>query len=655
MNGRLRPLATLASATALSVAALPCAGALAGEAQTPLAASNYRVRAACPPPSLGHAGCLALQLVPVSAQARAYNRPIGIQRAAGSTPTAHNPAAGDFGLRPQDLHTAYELPETAGTEQTIALIDAYNDPTAEADLAAYSTMFGLPACTTANGCFEQVGETGSTSSLPFPKSSEELKAAEEGGEEAKEKAAAAVVWGAEISLDIETAHATCPNCHILLVEAETTSYADLEKAERSAETLGAGELSNSWGGPEEGVSVSHDSTGPFNDPKVVITASTGDNGYLGWDSEFAEEKGFANYPAASPHVVAVGGTRLALGVGGVWSGETVWNGSGASGGGCSVQFTAPAWQQAVSAWSGIGCATKRVLADVSADADPHTGVAVTDSSSACETEYVESATTHVIHWCTYGGTSLASPIIASVFALAGGAQGVSYPAQTLYQSERLAPATLHDVTEGSNGECAAGFNAGTGLTICTPAEEAAASCESKGRCLARAGFDGPSGVGTPAGILGFEAKVGGEENPAEEEKPHPKEGGNTNPVNISPAPAPPAPPPAAKTASSTPVVSALNLTINALIALNKQRPTASKVAFSFTLNSAAKVRVSLSHRIHIHHRSRWVTVGPTPTLAAIPGRNGARLSGHGKLAAGLYRLMVTPLSGRSRSILFHID
>ena len=121
------------------------------------------------------------------------------------------------------------------------------------------------------------------------------------------------------------------------------------------------------------MTVGHDSTGPFNDPKVVITASSGDNGFLGWDAEFEEESGFTNYPAASPHVVAVGGTRLTLGAESKWSNETVWNGSGASGGGCSVQFTAPAWQQSLSNWSSIGCSNKRVVADVAADADPHSG------------------------------------------------------------------------------------------------------------------------------------------------------------------------------------------------------------------------------------------------------------------------------------------
>ncbi len=671
MNGRLRQLLKLFSAAALAGALTPCACALAAEAQTPLPAADYGVHAACPAPSAHHAGCLALQLVPLSAQAKAHDTPIGIQRAASrAAPASHSPAAGDFGLRPSDLHAAYELPESATSEQTIALIDAYNDPTAEEDLATYSSTFGLPACTTGNSCFKKVGETGLEGSLPFPKTKEALLAAEAGSNAEKEEAEAAIGWGAEISLDIETAHAVCPNCHILLVEASTTSYADLEKAEKTAENLGATELSNSWGGPEEGVTVGHDSAGPFNDPKVVITASSGDNGFLGWDAEFAEESGFTNYPAASPHVVAVGGTRLTLGAESKWSSEAVWNGSGASGGGCSVQFTAPAWQQSLSNWSSIGCSNKRVVADVAADADPHSGVAVTDSSSACETEYSE-AGRHVVHWCTYGGTSLASPIVASVFALAGGAGGVAYPAQTLYENRLAAPSTLHDVTAGSNGECSLGFNAKTGLSSCTAAESAAASCESAGSCLAGTGFDGPTGVGTPHGIRAFvptgegtrEGEGPVEEKQKEEPREEPEEkftppspiheGSGVKPVN--PAPVQPPVAPTGTAASSSPVVVSLGLTINAVFALDAHRPSTSKIAFSFMLSSASKVRFTLSRRIRVHHHIRWSRVVPSATAAAISGRNDGRLTGRRTLAPGLYRLTVAPLTGHSRSIEFHIN
>ena len=154
-------------------------------------------------------------------------------------------------------------------------------------------------------------------------------------------------------------------------------------------------------------------------------------------------------------------------------------------------------------WSGVGCGTKRAVADVSADADPYTGVAVHDTSPECEYRYEEAKVKHVLYWCTIGGTSVSSPLVASTFALAGGASKVEYPAKTLYESEVKSPGSLHDVTVGSNGECTKPFSE-TGLSGCTTAEEAA-SCASKGVCLAGTGYDGPSGVGTPDGIAAFKA------------------------------------------------------------------------------------------------------------------------------------------------------
>ena len=319
-----------------------------------------------------------------------------------------------------------------------------------------------------------------------------------------------------------------------------------------------------------------------------------------------------------------------------------FKGSGASGGGCSVVFTAPLWQQNASGWRSIGCAQKRVVADVSADADPHTGIAVTDSSPACETEYIEGSTKHITHWCTYGGTSLASPIIASVFALAGGANGVEYPARTLYESERLTPGGLHDVTVGSNGECTSGFNAKTGLSYCEPSTEAAASCRSKGSCLAGTGFDGPSGVGTPHGIAAFEPgedanveetapeeipeETTPEEPPTEkpEERARSKEGTTVYPPV---APSSPSPAPVVTKASVTPFVSALGLTTKAVIALDARRPPASKVSFFYMLTAPARVSFTLARQVQVHHHPHWKSVGPSAGAAAAAGRNGGHLRG----------------------------
>jgi hypothetical protein len=414
---------------------------------------------------------------------------------------APSPGAGAFGLRPQDLHAAYDLPASVSSAQTVALVDAYNDPNAEADLKAYDEEFALPACTAGSGCFRQVNQNGETGSLPFPKTTKELESARKGTRAQREEAEEATGWGLEISLDIEVAHATCESCEVLLVEAGVPSYEDLETAERSAAALGAGEVSNSWAGPEVGETPELESASPFDHKGIVITAAAGDEGYLDWGAEAASERGYVGFPASSPHVVAVGGTRLSLGAGSAWAGETVWNGDGATGGGCSVVFTAQPWQQSVSDWSGVGCGTKRAVADVSADADPYTGVAVHDTSPECEYRYEEAKVKHVLYWCTIGGTSVSSPLIASVFALAGGASKVEYPAKTLYENEAKSPGVLHDVTTGSNGECTKPFTE-TGLSGCTSMEESK-SCASKAICLAGAGYDGPTGVGTPDGIAAF--------------------------------------------------------------------------------------------------------------------------------------------------------
>jgi len=255
MTERIRNIAALSSAALAAGLAFACATAAATGTVSPLPRSNYTVKALCAAPSPGFAGCLSLELQPATAAARAHNRPIGMARTA---PRAGQAAEGAFGLTPQALHTAYQLPTSPTATQTIALVDAYNDPTAEADLNAYSKEFGLPectkasgCCTKASGCFKQVNQNGSAkvSELPFPKTVVELEAAQAGTQKKKEEAAEAAGWGVEISLDIETAHAICETCNIVLVEAGTPSYLNLETAESQAATLGATEISNSWGGP----------------------------------------------------------------------------------------------------------------------------------------------------------------------------------------------------------------------------------------------------------------------------------------------------------------------------------------------------------------------------------------------------------------------
>jgi hypothetical protein len=491
-----------------SLCTLPAVAA--GEGSMPgLRGGEYSVRAVCGAPATRQARCMALQLVPrgTATTPSAQAQPSATAESQTVAP-ARSAAAGEFGLRPQDLHSAYELPSSAPDGQTIALVDAYNDLGAEADLGTYSKEFGLPACTSATGgCFEQVNQNGETGNPPFPTSTSELESALNGLR--RKKAEEAIGWGLEISLDIETAHAVCNNCHIVLVEASSPSFANLETAENTAARLGATEISNSWGGSECVFAGDCASSSAFNHPGIVITAAAGDEGYLNW---LEGSPSYANFPATSPQVVAVGGTHLSVARHGEWAGESVWNdggesdgvteGVGATGGGCSAEFTAPLWQQAVADWSKVGCGDKRAVADVSADADPYSGVAVYDSSEECP--YLQGYTVLTSHWCQLGGTSLATPLIGATFALAGGANGAEYPARTLYENVAGATGSLHDVTEGSNGECTKPFEEETGVSECTATEEAKASCASRAICLARAGYDGPTGLGTPEGISAFE-------------------------------------------------------------------------------------------------------------------------------------------------------
>ncbi len=691
MTARPRTTAAMFTSAALAAFVLLCAQAPAATTVAPLPPSSYTTRSICPAPAPGHATCLALALVAQTAQAREHTHPVGI---AATTPTtAPSPASGDFGLRPQDLHSAYALPTSAPSTQTIALVDAYNDLNAKADLEAYSAEFGLPLCTA--GCFSQVNELGESSNLPFPQTPADLTAQEtlckgsEAGEtnekkEEREEACLAVEeaqgWSVEISLDIETAHAVCQNCHIALVESESSDYSDFENAENTAARLGANEISNSWGGPECTTEGCVSDSSAFNHPGVVITASAGDDGFLNWLEE--PRWASANFPASSPQVVAVGGTRLErLGADGEWTGESVWNdggksgghkdGHGASGGGCSSHFTAQPWQQSVAGWSSVGCGSKRAVADVAADGDPYSGLAVYDTSPACETAYEEAHVEHVVHWCTIGGTSLSSPLIAATFALAGGANGAAYPARTLYESAANAPATLHDITSdittGSNGECATPFDGATGLPSCTSAAEAKTSCSSEPICLAGTGYDGPTGVGTPDGLAAFEpdteAEGKEEASPGTKEKtPHepPSTGGGLGGAfggsgagNPQTGDGSPSAPPASGTsaaAAQTVEIEGLALTQKALIALNTSRPRIDQFGFTFTVNIAAHVRVSLQRRVTRHRHTRWQAVGRALTIFALAGRNGERLSGRTVLASGSYRLTLTPAHGPAHSL-----
>jgi hypothetical protein len=632
-----------------------CQSALAAASLTPLPRSDYRVSPVCPAPSPGRSSCLALALVPVTREALAHTHPLAVART--SPLKAPSPAAGNYGLRPQDIRSAYKLPSSPASPQTIAIVDAYNDPNAESDLKAYDQEFGLLECTAANGCLRLVNQYGETGHPPFPKTAAELEQAHLGTISEAETAETATGWGVELSLDMEAAHSTCQQCKIILVLANSEANSDLEAAERTAESLGANEITNSWGGLEEGESAELEASSPFNHPGTVITASAGDDGYLSWDSG---EQGLAEFPASSPHVVAVGGTRLSLTTEGEWSSESVWNGDGATGGGCSVNFRAPAWQLSLADWSTVGCGEKRAVADVAAVADPYTGFAVHYTSPACEYVYQKT----VEYWCTIGGTSLASPVIAGVFALAGGSGSIPYPARTLYENAVRKPSALHDVQSGSNGRCTLGFNEATGLSSCTLAEEGA-SCASKAICVAGAGYDGPTGVGTPDGIAAFKASSEGagsepEQPGSGEGTGHVESGGTHTEASGAPESAPPTTTPAAPSevvrtpVSATTEISGLSLTLHAVLALNTARPRISQVGFVFDDSRAGRVRIALTRRARSHRWMAWAGVARVETVYVPAGRTSRRLAGGAALRNGLYRLTVTPAGGTVKSLLFQI-
>ena len=339
----------------------------------------------------------------------------GIKQPAALTGAA-KPFATPSGYAPADLQSAYALPSgTNGAGQLVAIVDAYGDPNLESDLAVYRAQYGLPTCSTANGCFHKLNQNGAASPLP----------ANDSG------------WAGETSLDVDMVSAVCPLCHIDVLEANTAG-GDLDTAITTAVGLGAKFISLSWGGGESSGETSEDAT--FNHPGVAITASSGDGAYG------------VIYPAASPYVVAVGGTHLTKVTGGRGWSESAWSGAGS---GCSAYEPKPSWQH------DTGC-TRRTVADVSAVADPGTGVAFY-------------ATYGGGGWGVVGGTSVASPIIAATYALAGApstaAQANSYPyAHT---------GSLNDATGGSNGTC--------GSYLCNGV----------------AGYDGPTGLGTPNGVAAF--------------------------------------------------------------------------------------------------------------------------------------------------------
>ena len=322
--------------------------------------------------------------------------------------------------QPKPLAAAYGLTwsPTLGQGKTIAIVDAYNSPHVEGDLAWFDHNYSLPACTYANGCLRKVNQNGAASPLP----------ANDAG------------WALEINTDVQWAHAIAPGAHILLIEANNTSFANFIAAEHYANQVSNAQyISNSWGGDEFPQEHNYDSNFTPKAGKAMLFAS----GDVGLPPE---------WPSSSPNVISVGGTNLSKN--GATITETVWGNLnrttyGAGGGGCSVYETANTAQSNFSQYAQAGCAGKRATPDLAAIADPNTGVYVYDS-------YPLQGKSGIFQ---VGGTSVATPVTAAMAA----DRNFSLPWSNLYGTKyawRDANAPLSNVTNGAT--CMTGYDLCTG-------------------------------------------------------------------------------------------------------------------------------------------------------------------------------------------------
>lgn len=382
------------------------------------------------------------------AEVAPWSPPAYAPRVAGSKSSSYTPA---------DMQSMYgvtgtALAQAAGT--TVALVDAGHDPLAATTLATYRSTFGQPACTLANGCFREVNQRGAADFSGVPDAS-------------------GIGWDTEIALDVQAVSAVCPTCDILLVDADSASNTDLMAAVRQAVAQGAQYVSMSWGGSELPYESSQDST--FT-PGVTFVAATGDAGYSHPAADALTSLLCAaapvlnllglgsctSYPATSPDVVGVGGTSARL-VSGTWQ-ETAWSGSSS---GCSLfehAFGPAASNAAVTS----ACGSMRATADVSALADADTGML----------GYLDDG-----HQYLLGGTSLAAPLVAALYALAGN----HIDPFNVYRTAAMSPATLADVTSGTTAGCSVAL---------VPL-----------LCTAAPGWDGATGLGSPVTPLALSATV----------------------------------------------------------------------------------------------------------------------------------------------------
>lgn len=374
-------------------------------------------QAVCPPATALTWSCEAVRL----ATERVPRAEVRQLRAAG---VAASPAAFGNGPKggyaPQDLAAAYGVNPATATTQTVGIVDAFNDPTVLSDLNTFDTQYGLPSETPSS--FEVVNQTGGADLSGVPDD---------------------VGWAGEITLDVQTVRGLCHSCKIILVEASSTSSSNLGQAVNEAVALGATIVSNSYGGPE--FAGDPFQAADYTHPGVAILASSGDSGWYGWDNALVSmSNGAPNVPASYPTVVGVGGTTLDMNPGATArTGEFVWNDDGnegaaalgagfllgGTGGGCSTVWNAPPWELNVANYASLGCGSGlRSGVDIAADADENTGYDVYETTTSWCLPGMHDPNNNACPnsdplWQTYGGTSLASPLVASIWALAGGRRG----------------------------------------------------------------------------------------------------------------------------------------------------------------------------------------------------------------------------------------
>ncbi|MEV4197602.1 carboxypeptidase regulatory-like domain-containing protein [Micromonospora globbae] len=391
-------------------------------ASGPLPAAPAQAAPASAPPTASSPSWEAMRYTPAGCNTAAEGTPLARCYALGRATEDGRlvqqesaPPAGALG--PADIRSAYKLPD-GGAGRTVAVVLAFGYEAAEADLAVFRAHYGLPPCTSANGCFRKVDQRGGTDYPPEDPD-----------------------WSIEAALDLDAVSSACPKCNLLLVQADDNSPASLGAAVDTAARLGATVISNSYGiageTPFQELYNAH-----YDHPGVAVVVASGDIGNL------------QSYPATHPDVIAVGGTRLTRDSSPRGWSETAWVNAGS---GCSLYEPRPEYQAGVD----TRCGDKRATADISAVADPESGLAVYNTLGQDG-------------WAQWGGTSLAAPLVAGMYALAGDPLPGSYPVTYPYRKDKTAG--LFDITEGSNGWC--------GDLLCN----------------AGPGWDGPTGLGSPNGV-----------------------------------------------------------------------------------------------------------------------------------------------------------